>query len=45
MGNFEWLAPYTLLLLGVLFAPFYYSNRIATLPEYVARIQGGSPLF
>ena len=38
MGNFEWFsAMFALPLLGVLFAPFYFSNKIATLPEYVER--------
>jgi SSS family solute:Na+ symporter len=37
MGNFEWFSPFTLMLLGVLFAPFYFTNRVATLPEYLER--------
>ena len=34
-GNFEWFAIPTLILLGVVFAPFYFRTRIATLPEYL----------
>jgi uncharacterized sodium:solute symporter family permease YidK len=34
-GNFEWLAPFLLILLGLVFAPFYFRTRIATLPEYL----------
>lgn len=34
-GNFEWLAPFLLMLLGLVFAPFYFRNRVATLPEYL----------
>jgi SSS family solute:Na+ symporter len=35
VGNFEWLAPFLLILLGLVFAPFYFRTRIATLPEYL----------
>lgn len=35
IGNFEWLAPFILVLLGLVFAPFYFRTRISTLPEYV----------
>lgn len=34
-GNFEWLAPFLLILLGLVFAPFYFRTRISTLPEYL----------
>jgi SSS family solute:Na+ symporter len=34
-GNFEWMAPFLLILLGLVFAPFYFRTRIATLPEYL----------
>jgi SSS family solute:Na+ symporter len=37
IGNFEWLAPFFLALLGVVFAPFYFTNGISTLPEYIER--------
>ncbi len=36
-GNFEWLAVGTLILLGLVFAPFYYNNKISTLPEFLER--------
>ena len=36
-GNFEWMATLTLILLGLVFAPFYFTSRIATLPEYLER--------
>ena len=36
-GNFEWLAVFTLLLLSLVFAPFYFRTRISTLPEYLER--------
>ena len=34
-GNFEWLAPFLLILLGLVFAPFYFRTRISTLPEFL----------
>jgi len=34
-GNFEWLAPFLLILLGLVFAPFYFRSKVATLPEYL----------
>jgi solute:Na+ symporter, SSS family len=36
-GNFEWFAIPTLILLGVVFAPFYFRNHITTLPEFLER--------
>jgi solute:Na+ symporter, SSS family len=36
-GNFEWMAVFTLLLLSLVFAPFYFKSRISTLPEYLER--------
>ncbi len=36
-GNFEWMATITLILLGLVFAPFYFKNRISTLPEFLER--------
>lgn len=35
VGNFEWLAPFLLIVLGLVFAPFYFRTRISTLPEYI----------
>lgn len=36
-GNFELLAVLTLIILGLIFAPFYYRNKIATLPEFLEK--------
>lgn len=36
-GNFEWLAAVTLILLGLVFAPFYFKSKIATLPEFLEK--------
>lgn len=35
IGNFEWLAPFLLIVLGLVFAPFYFRSRVSTLPEYL----------
>lgn len=37
MGNFEWMAAYTLILLGLFFAPFYIRSRVATLPDFLEK--------
>jgi SSS family solute:Na+ symporter len=37
IGNFEWMACFTLMLLGLVFAPFYISSRVSTLPEFMER--------
>ncbi len=37
IGNFEWMASFCLILLGLVFAPFYFRNRISTLPEYLEK--------
>ncbi len=34
-GNFEWMAVFTLIVLGLIFAPFYYKNKIKTLPQFL----------
>ncbi|MCD6333610.1 MAG: sodium/solute symporter, partial [Bacteroidales bacterium] len=39
-GNFEWLAALTLILLGLVFAPFYFKSRISTLPEFMEKRYG-----
>ncbi len=39
-GNFEWLASVTLIMLGVIFAPFYFRTKISTLPEFMERRYG-----
>jgi SSS family solute:Na+ symporter len=36
-GNFEWMASFTLILLSLVFAPFYFRTGIATLPEFLER--------
>lgn len=36
-GNFEWMASFTLILLGLIFAPFYFKSRINTLPEFLEK--------
>ena len=35
VGNFEWGAAFTLIILGLVFAPFYFRSKISTLPQYV----------
>ncbi len=40
VGNFEWMAAFCLILLGMVFAPFYFRNKITTLPEYVEKRYG-----
>lgn len=39
-GNFEWMAVLTLILLGLVFAPFYFRTKISTLPEFLERRYG-----
>jgi len=39
-GNFEWLAAITLIMLGLVFAPFYFKSRISTLPEFLEKRYG-----
>lgn len=39
-GNFEWLAALTLILLGLVFAPFYFKSKISTLPEFMEKRYG-----
>jgi uncharacterized sodium:solute symporter family permease YidK len=41
-GNFEWLASITLILLGLVFAPFYFRSKISTLPEFLEKRYGGT---
>jgi solute:Na+ symporter, SSS family len=40
IGNFEWMASFCLILLGIVFAPFYFRSKISTLPEYVEKRYG-----
>jgi len=41
-GNFEWMAAFCLILLGLVFAPFYFHNRVSTLPEYLEKRYGAA---
>lgn len=42
IGNFEWMASFTLILLALVFAPFYIRSGIQTLPEFMERRYGPS---
>jgi SSS family solute:Na+ symporter len=37
MGNFEWLAGFTLILLSLFFVPFYIRSGVATLPDFLEK--------
>lgn len=37
IGNFEWMASFTLILLALIFAPFYIRSGVQTLPEFMER--------
>jgi len=37
VGNYEWMATFTLILLALVFAPFYFKTHISTLPEFLDR--------
>lgn len=37
MGNFEWLAAFTLVLLSLFFVPFYLRAKVATLPDFLEK--------
>src|SRR6185312_11379267 len=41
-GNFEWMAVFTLILLALVFAPFYFKTKIATLPQFLEERYGPS---
>jgi len=36
-GNFEWMATFLLIILALFFAPFYFKNKISTLPEFLEK--------
>ena len=36
-GNYEWMAAGSLLLLSLVFAPFYLSTKVSTMPEFLER--------
>ena len=42
IGNFEWMACLTLILLALLFTPFYIRTGITTLPEFLEKRYGPS---
>lgn len=37
IGNFEWMACFTLMLLALVFAPFYIKSGVYTLPQFMER--------
>ena len=37
MGNFEWMAAFTLVLLSLFFVPFYIRAKVATLPDFLEK--------
>lgn len=37
VGNFEWMASFCLIVLGLIFVPFYVRTAISTLPEFLER--------
>ena len=39
-GNFEWMATFLLIILALFFAPFYFKNKISTLPEFLEKRYG-----
>lgn len=41
-ANFEWMAWVFLLLLGMVFLPFYMKTKISTMPEFLERRFGGN---
>lgn len=36
-GNFEWMAAFVLILLAVVFAPFYIKSGVSTLPDFLEK--------
>ena len=37
IGNFEWMASFCLIVLGLIFVPFYLRTKINTLPEFLEK--------
>jgi SSS family solute:Na+ symporter len=37
VGNFEWMASFCLIVLGLIFVPLYLRTRITTLPKFLER--------
>jgi SSS family solute:Na+ symporter len=36
-GNFEWMAPFALIILALFFAPFYIRHNVTTLPDFLEK--------
>jgi len=36
-GNFEWMATFCLIILSLVFTPFYFRTKISTLPEFLEK--------
>lgn len=36
-GNFEWMAPFTLICLSLFFSPFYIRSNVTTLPDFLEK--------
>lgn len=36
-GNFEWMAPFLLIVLALFFAPFYLKSQVTTLPDFLEK--------
>ncbi len=36
-GNYEWMAPFTLVILSLFFAPFYIRSGVTTLPDFMEK--------
>ncbi len=43
VGNFEWMATFTLIVLGLIFVPFYLRSNITTLPEFLEKRYSPTP--
>jgi SSS family solute:Na+ symporter len=41
MGNFEWMAGFTLILLALFFVPFYIRAKVTTLPDFLEKRYNG----
>lgn len=37
IGNFEWMAAFTLILLALVFAPKYFQSKVSTIPEFIEK--------
>ncbi len=43
VGNFEWMATFCLIVLGLVFVPFYLRSNIDTLPEFLEKRYSPAP--